>query len=70
MIDLTKAKMAFKKYVSNYDITDPNVELKIEHTYRVADVALEVSKAIGENEENQQLAELIGILHDIGRFEQ
>lgn len=29
MIDITKAKKAFKEYIQNYDINNPKVKLKI-----------------------------------------
>lgn len=71
MIDLIKAKETFKKYVNNYDINDPKIELKITHTFRVMDDSLKIATSIPrQDEENIKLAELIGLLHDIGRFEQ
>mgnify|MGYP000444064601 CR=1 FL=1 len=70
MIDLLKAKRAFKAYVENYDIENPNIALKISHTYRTMEVARKIAEDLGLNEENIKLAELIGLLHDIGRFEQ
>lgn len=70
MIDIEKAKKEFKKYVSNYDVQNPEIERKILHTYRVSENSKEIAKRLNLNEEQQKLAELIGILHDIGRFEQ
>ena len=62
MVDIVKAKKYFKEYVSNYDI---NV-----HTCNVAENARKIANMLGLSEEEQDLAELIGLLHDIGRFEQ
>lgn len=70
MIDIIKAKKYFKEYVSNYDINVPRINLKIIHTYYVAENARKIAKMLGLSEEEQDLAELIGLLHDIGRFEQ
>ena len=70
MIDIQKAKQEFKKYVSNYDPEDDKIKIKIVHTQRVASIAKEIAKKLGLNKEDEQLAELIGLLHDIGRFEQ
>lgn len=70
MIDLLKAKQYFKKYTSNYDSNVPRIQLKIVHTYHVAENARKVAKMLNLSEEEQTLAELIGLVHDIGRFEQ
>ena len=70
MINIEKAKQEFKEYTSKYDKTHPKVRYKIEHTYRVAKNCQKIAKELGLNEQEQQLAEIIGLLHDIGRFEQ
>lgn len=70
MIDIAKSKQAFKKYISNYDINEPKIHIKIIHMYHVAENARKIAKSLGLTEEQQDLAELIGLLHDIGRFEQ
>ncbi len=63
-------KQNFAAYVSDYDADDPKIALKIKHTYRVADLSDEIARSIGLGEEDVYLAWLIGMLHDIGRFEQ
>lgn len=70
MINLKKAKNAFDKYVSNYDMNDSLISLKYEHTFRVCKESLNIAKSIDLDTENTSLAILIAILHDIGRFEQ
>lgn len=70
MIDTQKAKKELKKYVNNYDIEDKKIKLKIAHIERTANLAKEIAKNLGLDTEDVQLAELIGLLHDIGRFEQ
>lgn len=70
MIDIKKAKEVFKEYVQNYDAENYKVKLKIAHTYRVAEVAKEIAIRLKLTKEQIELAELIGLLHDIGRFEQ
>ena len=69
-IDITKAKEQFKKYVKSYDIKDDKIKLKIEHIERVSEIARRIANNLNLNEEEINLAELIGLLHDIGRFEQ
>lgn len=70
MIDLEKAKEAFKDYLKNYDITDSKVQAKIKHTYEVVNKSEFIAKGLNLDEENIELAGLIGLLHDIVRFEQ
>ena len=70
MMDREYIKRAFKSYTDAYDSSDPKVKLKIDHTYRVADLADKIARSIGLDEEDVDLAWLLGILHDIGRFEQ
>ena len=70
MIDIVKAKKAFKEYVKDYDYKDEKIQLKISHMERTAQVAKSTAKYLKLDEENIMLAELIGLLHDIGRFEQ
>lgn len=70
MIERQKAMEAFKKYVAPYDVTNEKIALKIAHTYRTAKVSEEIAKSLELNMEDVDLAWLIGLLHDIGRFEQ
>ncbi len=71
MIDLDKARNSFKKYISNFDNqADPGFTLKVVHTYHVVDNAIMISEKLGLSEEDVDLAALIGILHDIGRFDE
>ena len=58
---------AFYNYTSNYNPENPKIKLKIDHTYRVADLAVTIAKDIRADAD---LAWLCGMLHDIGRFEQ
>ena len=73
-LDLTKdfdaAKAAFEAYLDEYDREDDKIHLKIVHTYGVVEDAEAISRRMGLNEEDVQLAKVIGLLHDIGRFEQ
>ena len=69
-IDFKVAKAAFEKYLDEYDRTDDKIHLKIVHTYCVVDAAEEIATRMHLGEEDIQLAKIIGLLHDIGRFEQ
>ena len=70
MIDIEKAKHEFDKYVANYNPDDIQIALKIRHIHRVTDVAKKIAIDLKLGEEDFKLAELIALLHDIGRFEQ
>ena len=71
MIDIAKAKIAFKDFLNEYeDKSDLGFELKIVHTYHVAENAKKIAQELNLGKEDIELAELIGILHDIGRFEE
>ena len=71
MIDIEKAKIAFKDFINEYeDKSDLGFELKIIHTYHVAENAKKIAQELKLSKEDIELTELIGILHDIGRFEE
>ena len=71
MIDLEKAKIAFNKYINCFDNqNDLGFNLKVVHTYHVSDNAIMIAKKLGLADEDIKLAGLIGILHDIGRFDE
>lgn len=63
-------KNTFQEYTDRYDSTDPKIKLKIDHTYRVADLCERIAKSLNLVQEDIDLAWLSGMLHDIGRFEQ
>ena len=69
-IDFKVAKAAFEKYLDEYDRTDDKIHLKIVHTYCVVECAEEIATRMHLGQEDIQLAKIIGLLHDIGRFEQ
>ena len=69
-IDKNKAEKAFIEYTSHYDMNDDKIRLKIEHTKRVNQLCAQIADEIGLSEEDVELAWLMGLLHDIGRFEQ
>ena len=71
MINLLKAKQAFKKTLEQFNEKEKlGFNLKIVHTYHVMDNSKTISCRLELSEEDILLAELIGLLHDIGRFEE
>lgn len=69
-IDIEMAKKQFKEYVKNYNPEDGKIKLKISHILRVAENAKKIAQSLNLGQEDIEVAELIGVLHDIGRFEQ
>jgi len=62
-----------KYYVSFNNLTENHkriFEIKKEHSLRVAEIALNLSEKLDWSEEERQIAYLVGLLHDIGRFSQ
>lgn len=58
----------FASYVADYNAADPKIKLKIDHTYRVAELCAAIAESL--KLADVDLAWLMGMLHDIGRFEQ
>lgn len=70
MIDFTYARAAFDDYLNQFNREDEKIKLKIEHTDGVIRCVSEIGTRMRLSEEDRCLAELIALLHDIGRFEQ
>ena len=70
LIDRKKVRRQFDIYTAPYDLSDSKIRLKTEHTYRVADLCSRIAKSLSLSEADEDLAWLLGMLHDIGRFEQ
>ncbi|WP_099468989.1 HD domain-containing protein [Konateibacter massiliensis] len=70
LIEKENVRKTFQEYVKNYNDEDPRIKLKIDHTYRVAALCKRIAVSLEMSEEEIELAWLIGMLHDIGRFEQ
>lgn len=60
----------FETYVHEFDLTNFDLERKYRHSYRVMKLIEQLARSLKLSEEDVTLACIIGILHDIGRFEQ
>lgn len=65
-----KLMQAFETYVSDYNLKDPNIYLKYIHTKKVAQNCEVIAESLALSKKEIDLAWEIGMLHDIGRFEQ
>ena len=70
MFDKERAKDVFLRYTQEYDTQNILISHKIEHTLRVAMLSERYAQALGMGAEDTALAWFLGLLHDIGRFEQ
>lgn len=60
----------FEEYLSNYDMLDPDINYKYYHSYRVMNVMELLATKLKLSKKDIYLAKIIGLYHDIGRFEQ
>lgn len=70
MINIEKAKTRFLEETSQYDLSNPAIERKQSHSLRVMENAKEIATKMNMKEEQIEIATIIGLLHDIARFEQ
>lgn len=70
LIDIKKAQENFIKFTKNYDLEEKNIKTKQTHSIRVMNIMKKLAEGIGLNQEDTELAKLIGLLHDVGRFDQ
>lgn len=65
------AKKHFDLFIkSNFDLGDEKIFHKLRHTYYVVDNAKYICEDMNLNKEDTEIALVIALLHDIGRFSQ
>jgi HD superfamily phosphodiesterase len=69
-IELDLAKEEFLNYTEKYDLKDENIKRKQVHSLRVMENSKIIAEKLELSQEEVKLAALIGLLHDIARFEQ
>ena len=67
---LEKVIEEFNKYTDNYDKSNKEIALKYNHSFTVMNLMGELAFRLELSKEQMELAQVIGLLHDIGRFEQ
>ncbi|MFR0822081.1 MAG: HD domain-containing protein [Clostridia bacterium] len=70
MIDFETAQKTFLDYVKKYELQDARIDLRLIHTQHVVQNSEKIARSLQLSEEQINLAKLIALLHDIGRFEQ
>lgn len=70
MVNFDRAEKEFDVYTSNYDMSNATIRYKYDHSKRVMENCMNIAKSLGLSIEEVLIAGLVGLLHDIGRFEQ
>lgn len=60
----------FWNFVMQYDTDNSNILRKIIHSFAVADNCFAIACTLGLNEKERNFSYLLGLFHDLGRFEQ
>lgn len=60
----------FDAYTSNFDMNNDLIRSRYHHSYRVMELSRKLAESLKYEEEDIYLAQVIGLLHDYGRFEQ
>lgn len=70
--EFSRLRQRFNNYVDSFRDVDaklhPMMELKLQHSLRVADEARGIASDLGWAESEVILAEAVGLFHDVGRF--
>ncbi|MGI5842317.1 MAG: HD domain-containing protein [Christensenellales bacterium] len=70
-MNIVKIKEELLNYLKrNFNMEDPNILRKYEHTQWVATYCYDIAKELNLNEEQKNLAYVLGLFHDYGRFTQ
>lgn len=69
-INIEKTKEEFLNYTSKFDLNNDCIKRKQQHSLRVMEISKKIAEVLKLSQEEIELATLIGLLHDIARFEQ
>lgn len=69
-MDKNNIKNTFKEYVKKFDETDPAIKMKIDHSYRVMEIATDIAKNVTSSKDDIEISTIAGLLHDYARFQQ
>lgn len=69
-IDKVVIQKKFIDYVASFPVHDEAVQLKLIHSFRVSQLCCQIAHSLSFGDRDVHLAWLIGLLHDLGRFEQ
>ena len=70
-MNLESIRENLKKYIGKkYDMADSYICKNYVHSLRVSHIARQIAISIDMDERGQDIAEITGLFHEIGRFEQ
>ena len=69
-ITIQNYNVTFWNMVNKYDTSNTNILRKIIHSFSVAETCFKIACYFKLNKKERELCYLIGLFHDIGRFEQ
>ena len=69
-MDYSTAERFFKEYLNNYDLGNKSISFKVKHTFEVVRLSEYIAKGLNLSNDDIELAKIIALLHDLGRFEQ
>ena len=67
---MNKEVNLFEDFINDYDMNNPKIKLKYDHTFRVVKYAKEISESINLDEKETNRALVCALFHDLGRFPQ
>ena len=67
-MNIEELKGKFKKHVEKYDMTETAIIRKFYHSHRVMDYCMLLAKYNNFNDEDTEIAMLVGLLHDYARL--
>ena len=70
IVNIEEAKKEFVKFAETYDLSNIRINRKKYHSLRVTELSKTIAEKENFNEEEIEIATLIGLLHDIARFKQ
>ena len=60
----------FNDFVSDYDLNNIDILSKYNHSMRVMNLMVKYAKILNYSSDDVEICRIVGLLHDIGRFEQ
>lgn len=70
LVDMIEDIKKFDEFTSEFDLLNSNIMGKRLHSFRVMNLSNMIAKSLNLSKDKIQIATLIGLLHDIARFEQ
>lgn len=70
MINVEIVEKCYEKYIKKYDCDNEKILMEIQHMYKTSQNAKWLAESLELSKEDIKLAQVIGLLHNIGKLEQ